>query len=120
MHCKSSESRSSLPLEHSPAEACLAGEQRARSRYRLNEELIAFDSKVAPLFGAVPGLIPGDIDRGNEVATFDTVSATVCEERSVECKLFGVRRSSLAVLAGTDRNHAPLARQNDIAFWPRS
>ena len=59
---KSSESCSFLPLEHSPAKACLAREQRARSRYRVNKELIAFDSKVTPLFGAVPGLIPGDID----------------------------------------------------------
>jgi len=57
-----SESCLFLPLEHSPAEACLAREQRARCRYRLNKELIAFDSKVTPLFGAVPGLIPGDID----------------------------------------------------------
>src|ERR1700704_5152292 len=109
-----------LSLPHKPAKGTLAWEHGAWLRCRLDKQLVAFNSVVAPLFGAVPGFIPRGIDGGNEVATFDAVSATVRDKRLVQRSPFGVTHSALAVVGGHDSRHAALARQDQEALWLRS
>src|SRR5262245_41671015 len=62
-----------LSLKHQFRDSCLARVHDTRRRRSLNDELVAFEPKVALLFGTVPGLIPGDIDVKDETIPVDAV-----------------------------------------------
>jgi len=84
-------------LPYDPAKVGLARKDDTRRWSRLDEELVTFDSKVAPLLGAIPLFIPRDLDYGDEIVTLNPVSSAIREHRPVQRGSFGIARSCPAV-----------------------
>jgi hypothetical protein len=64
---------------HDPAEIRFTREQYARRGRRFYEQFVALDSKMTPLLGTIPLLVPGDLYFSDEVMPFDAVCAGVSE-----------------------------------------
>ena len=62
---------------HDPPKIFLARKYYARRWLRLDEKIIAFDSKMSPLFRAVPLFVPRKFNRGDEVMAFNAVSSRI-------------------------------------------
>src|SRR5579871_1733147 len=70
-----------VTLPDHPPEVDLARENDARRRCRLYEKSVTLDPKVPPLLAAVPRFVPRNLNRRDEVASFNSIPSAVGEHR---------------------------------------